>query len=123
VVTVADIQQTLPWFYQVMKLTLTGVQIHRILAENDALTSGCSYVKSGSGINGMNIGLFPVNLNRSYKVALGEFLLAKCSFLKGAVSNEMGEERVYSLLLEYLSRVGTTKQNNKTIFRLPMNAK
>ena len=110
VVTVADIQQTLPWFYQVMKLTLTGVQIQRILSENDALTSGCSCVKSGNVINDLNIGLFPVDLNRSYKVALGEFLLAKCSFLKGAVSNEMNEERVYSLLLEYLLRIGTIKR-------------
>ncbi len=100
-VTIADICRIHPWRNRVLKLTLTGAQLQQVLAEQDILTSGCSYLNVDGKIKDLKISLSPVELNKTYKVVAGEFLLGLSPSLREISFTETGE-RVDSILLKYL---------------------
>jgi 2',3'-cyclic-nucleotide 2'-phosphodiesterase (5'-nucleotidase family) len=110
-VTIADIGKIHPWHNRVLELTLTGAQIKRVLAEQDILTSGCSYLNVNGKIRDLRIGLSPVELDKSYKVVAGEFLLAIAPSLRQISFTATGE-RVDSILLKYLKQIAVIEDDN-----------
>ncbi len=109
-ITIVDVGRIHPWRNRVLSLTLTGIQLRQILAEQDVLTSGCRYRRKTEGtsreIEGLEVGQTPVEPDRAYKVVADEFLVYSSQSLREIPATDTGE-RVDTLLLKYLRRIGS----------------
>jgi len=103
-VTIVDICRIHPWRNRVLKFTLTGAQLQQVLAEQDVLTSGCSYLNVDGKITGLKIGSSTAELSKPYKIVAGEYLLGFAPSLRKVSFTETGE-RVDSVLVKYLKGI------------------
>jgi len=107
-VTVADVYRVHPWRNRVLRLSLTGAQIRRVLEERDVLTAGCRFRRDGKAVEGLEVSGAPVDTARSYAVAAGEFLVGYSS-LRDLPFDETGR-RVDAVLCHYLRRLSVIRE-------------
>ena len=78
--------------------------MQKLLSEQDILTSGLSYSNNDGEIRDLQVGLIPVEPNKIYRAAVGEFLLTLVPFLNDIPYKPTGE-RVDTILLKYLKQI------------------
>ena len=103
-VTVADILRIHPWRNRVLKLTLTRTQLQQILAKYDFLTAGCSFEKVEGEIKNLKIGKLPADLEKPYKVVVGEYVVGLVPSLREIPFDET-VYRVDTVLQDYLRQM------------------
>ena len=103
-VTVSEVCQIHLWRNRVLELILTGEQLKRIVEEQDIHTAGLSYSEIGDKIRDLKVGKLPIDLDKRYKVAAGEFLLAFVPTLRD-ISYKVTGERVDTVLFKYFEQI------------------
>ena len=96
-----DIYRIHPWRNQVLLATCTGRQVQEALSKLDLLFAGCSFQKTGAEITDLKIGGRPVDPNRSYTVAINDYLFWTTPLLKDLPYRET-PKRVDTLLVQRL---------------------
>ncbi len=103
--TLADLYRVHPWRNRVVILRLTGAEIDEILSEHDLLTAGCRFSRTEEGIESLYIGGKPVESDREYRVAAGEFFTRLIEVPQAGLPEATGL-RVNTALERYLRRAG-----------------
>jgi hypothetical protein len=97
-------------------LTCTGAQSQEALSKLDLLFAGCSFRTETAQppnsaaplVEDLKIGGAPVDLNRSYTVAVADYLFWMKPLLKDMPYRDTGE-RVDTLLAKYLHGLGVLR--------------
>ncbi len=101
-----DIYKIHPWHNSVLKISLTGEQLKEFLTKKDVLTSGCEYKKADGKVITLKIGSKEADDQRSYSIAIDDFLYSQDPSINVIPYTEIGET-VSSILMKYF------KQNTK----------
>jgi 2',3'-cyclic-nucleotide 2'-phosphodiesterase (5'-nucleotidase family) len=102
-----DIYRIHPWRNQVLIATCTGGQVQEALSKQDLLFAGCSFQKAGAEIADLKIGGRPADANRSYTVAINDYLFWTTPLLKTLPCRET-KDRVDALLVKRLKGIRLT---------------
>ena len=104
-----DIYRIHPWRNQVLLATCTGRQVQEALSKLDLLFAGCSCLKIGPAVADLKIGGLPADPNRSYTVAINDYLFWTTPLLKDLPYCETAK-RVDTLLVQRLKGRKINKQ-------------
>ena len=99
--TLGDVYKIHPWRNQILIYQLTGEQIQKILTEKGLLVFGCEYEKSNEVINKLMINGKAIDLGKTYKVAIDEYLSYSLKSIKDVPYLETGET-IDDIFLKYL---------------------
>ncbi len=102
-VLLADVYRIHPWRNRVVSLRLTGAEIEAILSQHDILAAGCRFRRTNEGIEDLEVAGEPVDPERLYLVAAGEFFVRRLEEPKAGRPEPTGL-RVNSALERYLRR-------------------
>jgi len=103
-VTVEDVCRIHRWRSRVLRLSLTGVQLRRVLAGPKILTHGLSFIRVDGDVSDLRIGDSVVELQRSYDIIADEALVMNTEVLQGITFEETGE-RVDTILIKHLKKI------------------
>lgn len=102
-VTLVDILRIHPWRGRVLRLSLNGARLRTALEEDDLLAAGCTFRRTEQGLEDLRVAGAPVEVERTYTVAVGEYATAVAPSL-GAVPAADTGERIDTVLREYLAQ-------------------
>ncbi|MBM3212058.1 bifunctional metallophosphatase/5'-nucleotidase [Candidatus Poribacteria bacterium] len=103
-ITIAQVCKIHPWRNRILKFELTGNQLQEVLTKTDVFSSGISYKKENNEVKELMIGSSPVIPDKTYNVAVGEFLLAYIPFLLEMPFVDTGK-RIDEAILNYLQQI------------------
>lgn len=104
-ITWTEITRVHPWRNRVLLLTLPGdARLARALAAPDVIAAGCELRKAADGKTEVLVGGAPLAAERTYTVAVGEYLYGTTTYFRNLPCRDSGE-RVDGLLARELPRL------------------
>ncbi|MGB2906257.1 MAG: bifunctional UDP-sugar hydrolase/5'-nucleotidase [Candidatus Aminicenantaceae bacterium] len=100
-VTVEDVCRIHRWRSRIVRMSLTGEQLVKVLTGPKVLAHGLSFQRVEGSVSGLRIGDLAVDLQKSYDIVADEALVMNSKPLQGIDFQETGE-RVDSMLIQHL---------------------
>lgn len=101
--TLADVCRIHPWRNRVLVVAVTGGQLREAVALPDILLAGCTFRRNGSTVVDLTVRGRPVAADRTYAVAVGDYLFWTTPSLNALPWRDSGQ-RVDTLLARFLKR-------------------
>lgn len=107
-VTLVDVYKIHPWHNRVMEIEMTGAELQKVLVGQDLFVAGLSYSDVDGKIEGMKINSSPVEPDKTYRIAVGEFVFSHIPSLR-EMPFKITNEKIDTVLVKYLKQVKVIK--------------